>query len=95
MTGEEMLRELEAKAREDGRREGIEEGRKEVRREAQEEGARDMVRFAFEQRFGPIPSSIDEALGKIHDLGELERIMLVCLAKPRDEVARLLGVGLP
>jgi hypothetical protein len=54
-----------------------------------------MLRFAFEQRFGPIPSSLDEALGKIHDLGELERILLVCLAKPRDEVARLLGVGLP
>jgi hypothetical protein len=85
MTGEEMLRELETKAREDGREEGRKEGR--------EEGARSMVRRAFEQRFGPVPSSLDEALGQIQDLGELERIMAACLSKPKDEVMRLLGVG--
>ena len=77
MTGEEMLRELETKAREDGR----------------EEGARAMVRLAFEQRFGPVPSSLDEALGQLQDLGELKRIMVACLSKPKDEVMRLLGVG--
>jgi hypothetical protein len=49
MTGQEMLREVETKAR----KEGIETGRK-------------MVRLAFEQRFGPIPSSLDEALGHIN-----------------------------
>jgi predicted transposase YdaD len=85
MTGEEMLRELETKAREDGREEGRKEGR--------EEGVRSMVRLAFEQRFGPVPSSLDEALGQLQDLGELKRIMVACLSKPKDEVMRLLGVG--
>jgi hypothetical protein len=70
MTGQEMLREVETKAR----KEGIETGRK-------------MVRLAFEQRFGPIPSSLDEALGHIQDLGELERIMAACLSKPKEEIA--------
>ena len=97
MTGEEMLREVEWKAREDGRKvgreEGLEDGRKEGREEGLEEGARRMVRLAFEQRFGAIPSSLDEALGQIKDLGELERIMAACLSKPKDEIARILGVG--
>jgi hypothetical protein len=81
MTGEEMLRELETKAHEKGREEG------------REEGARRMVRLAFEQRFGSVPSSLDEALGQIQDVGELERIMAACLSKTKDEIARILGVG--
>ena len=84
MTGEEMLRDLETKAREEGHKEGRKEGREDARR---------MVRLAFEQRFGPIPSSLDEALGQIQDLGELERVMAACLSKPKDEIARILGVG--
>ena len=88
MTGEEMLRDLETKAREEGHKEGRKEGREEGR-----EDARRMVRLAFEQRFGPIPSSLDEALGQIQDLGELERVMAACLSKPNDEIARILGVG--
>ncbi len=79
---------MEAKARkeglEDGRKEGVEDGRK---------AGREMVRLAFEQRFGPIPPSLDEALGQIQDLGELERVMAACLSKPKDEIARILGVG--
>jgi hypothetical protein len=80
MTGEEMLREVETKAR----NEGLEDGRK---------AGREMVRLAFEQRFGPMPSSLDEALGQIKDLGELQRLMAACLSKPKDEIARILGVG--
>ena len=76
MTGQEMLREVETKAR----KEGLEAGR-------------EMVRLVFEQRFGPIPSSLDEALGHIQDLGELKRIMAACLSKSKDEIARILGVG--
>jgi hypothetical protein len=49
--------------------------------------------LAFEQRSGPIPSSLDEALGQIQDLGALERIMAVRLSKTQDEIARILGVG--
>jgi hypothetical protein len=108
MTGQEMLREVETKARkegledgrkeglEDGRKAGLEDGRKTGRKEGLEEGrkaGREMVRLAFEQRFGPIPSSLDDALGHIQDLGELERIMAACLSKPKDEIARILGVG--
>jgi flagellar biosynthesis/type III secretory pathway protein FliH len=84
MTGQEMLREVETQARKEGLEDGLEEGRK---------AGREMVRLAFEQRFGPIPSSLDEALGHIQDLGELERIMAACLSKPKDEIARILGVG--
>jgi hypothetical protein len=57
------------------------------------DGRKAMVRLAFEQRFGPIPSSLDEALGQIQDLGELERVMAACLSKPKDEIGRILGVG--
>ena len=96
MTGQEMLREVETQARkeglEDGRKEGLEDGRKEGLEDGRKAG-REMVRLAFEQRFGPIPSSLDEALGHIQDLGELERIMAACLSKPKDEIARILGVG--
>ncbi len=92
MTGEEMLREVEAKARKEGRKEGLEDGRKAGREDGRKAG-REMVRLAFEQRFGPIPSSLDEALGQIQDLGELERVMAACLSKPKDEIARILGVG--
>jgi flagellar biosynthesis/type III secretory pathway protein FliH len=104
MTGQEMLREVETKARkegledgrkaglEDGRKAGLEDGRKAGREDGRKAG-REMVRLAFEQRFGPIPSSLDEALGHIQDLGELERIMAACLSKPKDEIARILGVG--
>jgi hypothetical protein len=114
MTGAEMLRELEAKAHEAGRKEGAEmlreleakaheagrkEGEKKLREleakahEAGREGARRMVRLAFEQRFGPIPSFLAEALGRIQDMGELEQVMAACLSKPKDEIARILGVG--
>jgi flagellar biosynthesis/type III secretory pathway protein FliH len=85
VTGQEMLRELETKAR----KEGLEDGRK----EGLVDGRKAMVRLAFEQRFGPISSSLDEALGQIQDLGELERVMAACLSKPKDEIARILGVG--
>ncbi len=91
MTGQEMLREAEAKAREAGREDGL-KALREVETKARE-AVRRMVRLAFEQRFGPIPSSLDEALGQIQDLGELERIMTACLSKPKDEIARILGVG--
>ena len=84
MTGEEMLREVETKARKEGLEEGLEDGRK---------AGREMVRLAFEQRFGPMPSFLDEALGQIQDLGELQRLMAACLSKAKDEIARILGVG--
>jgi hypothetical protein len=69
---------------------------REVETKARKEGleaGREMVRLVFEQRFGPIPSSLDEALGHIQDLGELKRTMAACLSKPKDEIARILGVG--
>jgi hypothetical protein len=77
MTGEEMLRELETKAR----AQGLEEGW---------EAARRMVRLAFEYRFGAVPCLIDDALGQIRDLDELERTMAACISGSKDEVARLL-----
>jgi len=79
MTGEEMLREVEARAREQGEKQG------------REEGARRMVRLAFEERFGPMPSSIEEAVAQIAGLEELQQVMKVCLTRSRDELERLLG----
>lgn len=97
MTGEEMLQELEAKARaqglEDGRRESeraLRELETKARAQGLEEGARRMVRMAFERRFGALPSLLDEALGRIHELGELERLMAACISESQDEIARLL-----
>jgi flagellar biosynthesis/type III secretory pathway protein FliH len=90
MTGEEMLRELETKARAQGQEDGRQEGRQKGRQEGREEGARRMVRLAFEHRFGAVPSLLDEALGQIRDLGVLERIMAACISASKDEVTRLL-----
>jgi len=88
MTGEQLLRELETKARESGLEEGHESGLEEGLR-----GARCMVRLAYEQRFSPLPSRIDEALGRVRDIDDLKRAMTVCLTRTEEEVARLLGVG--
>jgi hypothetical protein len=101
MTGEEMLRELETKARAQGLEQGLEQGRREseralreletkARAQGLEEGARRMVRTAFERRFGALPPLLDEALGRIHELGELERLMAACISESQDEIARLL-----
>jgi hypothetical protein len=92
MTGEEMLREVEARAREQGEKQGREQGEKEGREEGREEGARRMVRLTFERRFGPMPSSVEEAVGKAGGLEELERIMEVCLTRSRDELEQVLGI---
>jgi hypothetical protein len=69
-----------------------EEMLREVETKAWEEGARRMVRLAFESRFGPVSSALEEALGHVRELGELDRIMKACLAGSREEITRLLGV---
>jgi hypothetical protein len=94
MSGEEMLREVEARARSqgerDGRAQGEREGREDGLRWGREEEARRMVRLAFEERFGPMPASLEETVGKIAGVNELERAMKICLTRTRDEVEQAL-----
>ena len=92
MTGEQLLRELETKARESGLEEGLEEGHESGLEEGLR-GARSLVRLAYEQRFGPIPTRIDEALGRVRDIDDLRHAMTACLTKTEEEVARSLGAG--
>jgi hypothetical protein len=77
MTSAGILQVLETKARAPGR----------------EEEARRAVRVAFEYRFGPLPSILEAALAKVHDLDELHQCLQACLREPRDEVVRLLGAA--
>jgi hypothetical protein len=49
-----------------------------------------MVRLAFEERFGPMPASLEEGVGKIAGVNELERAMKICLTRTRDEVEQAL-----
>jgi hypothetical protein len=92
--GEKLLREVEARARSlgerDGRAQGEREGREDGLRWGREEEARRMVRLAFEERFGPMPASLEEAVGKIAGVNELERAMKICLTRTRDEVEQAL-----
>jgi hypothetical protein len=86
MTGAEMLQELETKAWARGRDAGLERGR--------EEEARRAVRMAFECRFGPMPSMLEAALAKVHDLDVLHLCHQACLRDSRDEAVRLLGAAI-
>jgi hypothetical protein len=98
MTGEEMLREVEARARSQGERDGRAQGERVGRAQGEEDGlrsgreeeARRMVCLAFEERFDPMPASLEETVGKIAGVNELERVMKLCLTRTRDEVERAL-----
>lgn len=76
MTGEEMLKIVEAKAVDRGC----------------EEAARRMLRIVFERRFGSVPAGIETSVSRATGLQELERLMALFATLPRDELERELGL---
>jgi hypothetical protein len=82
MTGAEMLRDVELRAEQRGEELGRQEGARCMVR---------LVRLAFERRFGPMPASLESALGKATSLDELEKVTSACLTGSREEVEQMLG----
>jgi hypothetical protein len=83
MSAQQLLDDIKAKARAEGDRRGRRKG---------EDAARRLVHGIYEQRFGPMPSPVAEALARTKGIEALERLGNACLKATRDDVAKALGV---
>ncbi len=82
MTGEQMLQELETKARGEGREAG------------RDEGAQQMVRTLYETRFGAMPQRVSERLETIRDMERLKCLIKACATEPARTIQGMIAAEL-